>query len=462
MTSLYFKHAVFSVFLASLMSSASALAQAPIELDSAEKLGPVVQDPIPSTSTFAQVSGDACISIGEAFQRAATRAPVFQIANARVGEASADVTEARSLFRPRVSGFGRSGAGDTGIVDSGVSNQVGARASQRIFDFGDAKYARLAAQSELESREYEADQAANSAIVQTALAILQLQQVSAQQALTEARRDFFARQYDAVNNLLDVGGATLTDAANIASRLAETDAFNLELEFVKERAQTEIEIDTESSVPLCEHELDVAKLVPDSFELFSTETAVATAINNNLTLKALDKRVDNLDAQKERQKRSRLPVIEVVGTSSYSSFDAFDDFDFNNRIGVDVSVPFAGGTLKSDAARATARLNLSRAELNRAEKELEERIKITLKRIRSLEAQIPQFKIIEEQMFIQFEAAQTEETIGTKTLSDIIDIRLQYEDAGLRRINSQFELQREKLTLLEMTGVLQKTFAPKQ
>ena len=262
------------------------MAQAPIELDSAEKLGPVVQDPIPSTSTFAQVSGDACISIGEAFQRAATRAPVFQIANARVGEASADVTEARSLFRPRVSGFGRSGAGDTGIVDSGVSNQVGARASQRIFDFGDAKYARLAAQSELESREYEADQAANSAIVQTALAILQLQQVSAQQALTEARRDFFARQYDAVNNLLDVGGATLTDAANIASRLAETDAFNLELEFVKERAQTEIEIDTESSVPLCEHELDVAKLVPDSFELFSTETAVATAINNNLTLKA--------------------------------------------------------------------------------------------------------------------------------------------------------------------------------
>jgi len=155
-------------------------------------------------------------------------------------------------------------------------------------------------------------------------------------------------------------------------------------------------------------------------------------------------------------------VIEVVGTSSYSSFNAFDDFDFNNRIGVDVSVPFTGGTLKSDAARATARLNLSRAELNRAEKELEERIKITLKRIRSLEAQIPKFKTIEEQMFIQFEAAQTEETIGTKTLSDIIDIRLQYEDAGLRRINGEFELQREKLTLLEMTGVLQKTFAPQK
>jgi len=54
-----------------------------------------------------------------------------------------------------------------------------------------------------------------------------------------------------------------------------------------------------------------------------------------------------------------------------------------------------GGTFRSSAQRATARLNVSRAEKNRAERELEELIKITLKRIRSLEAQIPQLKIIE-------------------------------------------------------------------
>jgi len=84
----------------------------------------------------AQSSDDACLSVGEAFSRAAVRAPEVQIASARAGEAFADVTQAKSLFRPRLSGFGRSGAGDTGIVDSGVSNQVGARASQRIFDFG--------------------------------------------------------------------------------------------------------------------------------------------------------------------------------------------------------------------------------------------------------------------------------------------------------------------------------------
>ena len=98
-------------------------------------------------------------------------------------------------------------------------------------------------------------------------------------------------------------------------------------------------------------------------------------------------------------------------------------------------------------------------EKNRAEKELEERIKITLKRIASLQAQIPQLKIIEEQIYLQFQSTEKEQIIGTKTLSDFIDIRLQYEEAGLRRIDSEFELQREKLTLLEMTGALQRTFA---
>ncbi len=417
-----------------------------------------------SAPSWGQIGGqfesEACISIGEAFKRAASGAPGVQIATARIGESEADFSEAESLFRPRVTGFGRSGAGNTSIVDTGVSNQLGARASQRLFDFGDAKYARLAARSDIEAREYEADREANSAIVQTALAILQLQQVSAQQELTYARRNFFAQQYEASNKLLNEGGATITEIANIASRLAETDAFNLELKFQKERAETEIQSDIQSNIPICEHKLSIEKLVPNSLSIFAEGTAVDTAIANNPSLKALEKRIENLDALNERQKRDRLPVLEVVGTSSYSSFDGFDNFDFNNRVGLDVSVPLIGGTFRSSTQRASARLNVSRAEKNRAERELEELIKITLKRIRSLEAQIPQLKIIEEQMFVQFESAQREEVIGTKTLSDIIDIRLQYEQAGLRRINNEFDLEREKLNLLEMTGVLQKTFAP--
>ena len=412
-----------------------------------------------SGKAYAQFADLNCLSFGDAFKRASANAPNVQIATARIGEAQADYTAAQSLFRPRVTGFGRSGAGDTGIVDSGVSNQVGARASQRLFDFGDAKYARLAANLDLEARRYQADFEANSAIAQTALAILKLQQVSAQQALTIERRDFFSAQSDATNRLLNEGGATITEAANVASRLAETDAFNLELQFQKERAQTEIESNVQSSLPICNHKLNVEKLAPNSLSLFAEGAAIDMAMANNPNLKALEKRSENLDALNERQKRNRLPVLEVVGTSSYSSFNGFDDFDFRNRVGVDISVPFIGGTLKSETQRTAARLNISRAESNRAEKELEKQIKITVKRIRSLEAQLPQLKIIEQQLFIQFEAAQKEQLIGTKTLSDIIDTRLEYEQAGLRRINGEFELEREKLMLLDDTGILQKIYA---
>ena len=410
-------------------------------------------------NTFGQFENDTCISFGEAFSRSAKEASAVQIANARIGEAEADYSEAKSLFRPRVTGFGRSGAGSTSVVDSAISNQLGLRASQRIFDFGDSKYAKLAASSDLESREYEAAREANTAIVNTALAILQLQRVSAQQDLTEARRDFFVQLSDATSKLLDEGGATITETANIASRSAETDAFNLELQFQKERAQTVIQSDIQSNIPICEHKLDIDKIVPNDLSIFADDQLIDRVIMDNPTIKALEKRIDTLDALNKRSKRERLPVLEVVGTSSYSSFDGFDNFGFRNRVGLNVSVPLVGGALRSNAKRSAIRLNISVVEKNRAEKELEESIKITLKRIASLQAQIPQLKIIEEQIYLQFQSTEKEQIIGTKTLSDFIDIRLQYEQAGLRRIDSEFELQREKLTLLEMTGVLQRTFA---
>ena len=91
-----------------------------------------------SAPSFAQtlaVSSSAnCLRMSDVLQLSADRSPSVLISRGFEAEADTQITQARSLFQPRVSAFGRSGAGDTGIVDSGVSNQAGLRASQRIFD----------------------------------------------------------------------------------------------------------------------------------------------------------------------------------------------------------------------------------------------------------------------------------------------------------------------------------------
>ena len=71
---------------------------------------------------------DVCVPVGKVLDLARINAPEVRVAAARIAEAEADVTAARSLYKPQISAFGRSGFGDTGITDSGVSNQIGLRA----------------------------------------------------------------------------------------------------------------------------------------------------------------------------------------------------------------------------------------------------------------------------------------------------------------------------------------------
>jgi len=59
---------------------------------------------------------------------------------------------------------------------------------------------------------------------------------------------------------------------------------------------------------------------------------------------------------------------------------------------------------------------------------------------------------VEEQTRLQFEAAQIEQKAGAKTLRDLVEIRLEYEQAGFQRIRTKYDLMREQLQLLTLTG----------
>jgi len=159
-------------------------------------------------------------------------------------QAEAELTEARSLFQPQVSAFGRSGVGDVGVVDSAIQNQLGLRVSQRLFDFGDAKYARQIASFNIDASESDIRQTQIQAVQQSGLFFLSLMEAREQLEITKQRRDYFQRQLSAVNELLQRGGSTRSERANVAAELAETEAFVLELEFLQEQAATRLFIAT--------------------------------------------------------------------------------------------------------------------------------------------------------------------------------------------------------------------------
>ena len=413
-----------------------------------------------SAPSFAQtlaVSSSAnCLRMSDVLQLSADRSPSVLISRGFEAEADTQITQARSLFQPRVSAFGRSGAGDTGIVDSGVSNQAGLRASQRIFDFGDAKYARRSARSNFEASVEDTKQARLSAARDTGNTFLSLLEAEEQIALTSRRRDYFARQLAATDKLLQGGAATRTERAAVASQLADAESFVLELEFRRESALAQVQIDTEASVNHCASEIESNNLLKTKLLLLQNEDVAAqSAIANNPSVKALEKRAAGLEADKEREQRSRLPVIEVVATGAYSSLGGFDQFEFQERIGLNVSVPiFAGNSITAARKGAGAREAIARGRVLDAQRRLRKDVSIGYRRIASLEKQLQRRQEVEDQTLLQFEAAELEQNAGTKTLRDLIEIRLEYEEAGLQTIRTKYDLERQRLSLLSMTAAL--------
>jgi outer membrane protein TolC len=89
-----------------------------------------------------------------------------------------------------------------------------------------------------------------------------------------------------------------------------------------------------------------------------------------------------------------------------------------------------------------------------AERRLKENTEITVRRIKSLEKQLRARLEVEKQTRLQFEAAEIEQAAGTRTLRELIDIRLEFEQAGLEVIRTRYDSLRQRLQLLALTAQL--------
>ena len=81
-------------------------------------------------------------------------------------------------------------------------------------------------------------------------------------------------------------------------------------------------------------------------------------------------------------------------------------------------------------------------------------MRISYRRTLSLQAQLITRQDFEDRSRELFEFATIEYEAGTRTLPELIDARLEYEQAGLQRINAKFQYLREQLILATLTAEL--------
>ncbi|MEO1323403.1 MAG: TolC family protein [Pseudomonadota bacterium] len=401
--------------------------------------------------TSSDPSQAVCLPIADAMHAAAMASPDVAVAEAQIAGAKADLRLARSLTRPQVSSFARTQAGDGGLTGNAIDNQVGLRASQRIWDFGDARFAREAAQSRVGAAEQTQLSIEAEAERRVALSYITALEAYERKRVTSEREDYFRRQLSALRAALEIGGATRSEVAEVAARLAEAEAERFEIEFLIEQSTLQVATDVNRSVALC---YDRSPELPGTADGFSDmETDLAVISNPNI--EAARRNLGSLKAEQERAKRERLPVVDVVAIGSYAYLDQFNTWEFRDRIGIDVSVPIlSGSALNARSQAANAEVARARADLVRQRRQLREDILISRRRALSLYAQSVRRASVEDRKLEQFEAAEIEFDAGLKTLPDMVEDRLDYEEARLELIRVKYALLVERLNLLALTGQL--------
>lgn len=405
-------------------------------------------------SGTAAAQSDNCLSFEMALQLAAERAPEVAGAVAAQDEAAANYREAESLRLPQVSTFGRTASGDSGLTGSQIENQVGVRLSQRLYDFGDSHYAMAAASRSMDQKAHELRAQQINASGRLADAYLMHLEAEAMIDVIAERRDYFDRQRVAVEALLETGGATRADRAQIAAQLAEAEADALELNFMRERAGTRIrEYTGYAPDALCDAAAAASDLDRALDGITTVHDAVDLTLSQNPGLAAQAQAVRVLDAQRERARRSRLPVIEAVGIASYVYDDFSETWDARDRVGIDVSVPlYTGEALQARGDRAVARLEQEESGLRSMQRQLREQAEIVFRRSMSLRAQLVRREAVARSQFEYFDAVSGEFSFGLGTLPDLIDARLAYERAELDVIGARYTLLRQRLELMGLTA----------
>lgn len=396
---------------------------------------------------------ESCLAFEDALNLAAGNDPGVVIARANLQDAEADLEEARSLRRPQLSTFSRVGVGDRGLVDSQIENQIGVRASQRLLDFGDARLARRAAEEDVTAQQSLIIDAENQAELAAGRAYIEWLEASEQLSVTSERIDYFTRQLDAIEALLDQGGSTRIERAEVAAELATAEAFRFEFEYLKDQAAAKLAIATGERSEPCKITGRLIDPVYDAFDPDLVEKMVQDALKANPQIEALRRTRSGLTIAAEREARNRLPAVDLVGIASYGSQDFQGDFDLETRLGIDISVPILSGrALDARRKRSQAQASRARGDLFSAERELRETVEILHRRSLLLEAQSVRRDTVLTLRNEEFDAALLEHQTGYRTLPDLVDVRIELEQASLAAVSSKYELERVRLQLNIMTG----------
>ena len=405
----------------------------------------------------AEAQVESCLEFEDAIFLASKISPAVQGAKADLRQAKSDTVIAKSVVLPQVSAFAKTAAGEQGLVAGEFSNELGLRASQRLFDFGDARLATQAARSAEQAAEFEVESVETSAALSAGLLFLDWLQATAELEVTRERIDFFEKEADALEGALLLGGATRTDIAEIHAEKSSAQSARASLELSRQNAHSAITVLTGDTRRPCERSIDTYFLQrPDpTRDAFDIDALIQTAFAQNAELQGLKSTARQSRFSAKRQAKERLPIVELVGIASFSADNLGTATDPRYRVGIDVSVPlYSGAAINGRQSGAQAVYAKARANVESSYRQIEQALRQSVHTVLFLSEQILHQRDVVAHRRSQLAAVEQSYERGVVTLPQLVDTRIDLERDLLILVRTEHEAYRARLKLLSTIGDL--------
>ncbi|MCP2671096.1 TolC family protein [Maricaulaceae bacterium EIL42A08] len=390
----------------------------------------------------------SCLAVRDTATLAAQNDPRIQEAQADVALAEADFSDALALRRPQISAFARSSSGDTGLTTNQIENQVGLQVSQRLIDFGDARFARSQARNEVRASEYGVQVQQLSSAASAIIAHLQYVLAHEDRAVVDDQVVYFSNLLSRLERLLDDGASTRDAVAAVRSRLAAAQAEATSLELRAIEAEIEVSVLTGVNQTPCAQANESQLL-----SIALVDSTNAEQPQESPRILGLRSSVAAAEADVRRARRDRLPAIDLVAIGSYAYEDFRDEWEYRDRVGVDVSVPlYQGDMLRARVDRSRSQLARQESRLRLAERRLSQEIRAASSRIRTLRQLRQTRDEAAQTKRAELEALEIAFEGGQRTLFELLETQVGLAEAERSFNQVNYQLLTEYVRLSELTG----------
>ncbi|MCD9029699.1 TolC family outer membrane protein [Luteimonas sp. BDR2-5] len=395
----------------------------------------------------------------QTYELARTNDPTLSIAESQRLSTREGAVQARAALLPQINGSASlTDSRAAGVSGYGRTRSTGVNLGQTLFDWGQISTLRSQrALSTAADFQLEADN--DSLITRTAAAYFDVLIATETLAAAEAAEVAFRRQFDFADKRLEVGLAPITDVHEARAQYDSARANTLvQRNALQDAYQALAEI---TGTPISN-----LRGLPDDFtpqlpEGRDAEAWVATALDQNPQLKALEYQVTSAGHNVTAAKSGHLPTLDLG--ASYGRSDSWGELSQGtqqresetNSIGLTLTVPiFSGGATQSRVRQAIAQRDIAADQFEAQRRAIERNTRSAYQNLVAGITEVEARRLALVSANAAYEASQVGLEVGTRTVIDVLINQQTLFSARQQYAYAKYNFLQSRLLLEQAAGTL--------